>query len=708
MNAHDRPSPAGSTLGAPAAASIDIPIEGMHCASCAGRVEKAVRAVTGVAEANVNIATHRATLRLTETADKGVTMPAVVAAIDGTGFRPVLDERRFAVTGLHCASCVGRTEAALLTVPGVVTASVNLAAGTATVSAAPATPQSALDAAVASAGFGTLALEATPGKAAPDLEAMRARETATLGHHVLIAALLTLPLFIVEMGGHLVPALHHMLAEQVGTQPMRIAQFVLASLVLVFPGREILMQGARSLLRRAPEMNALVVLGAGSAWLYSTVATFLPGLMPDGRADIYFEAAAVIVTLILAGRYLEARARGRAGEAIRKLAGLAPKTARLFRDGAEIEVGVETVQPGDHVLIRPGERIPVDGVVREGHSHVDEAMVTGEPMPAEKTPGSPVVAGTVNGNGAFTFEATKVGADTLLAQIVRLVESAQGAKLPIQGLVDRITARFVPAVMLAAALTFIAWLVLAPAAGVGGALVNAVAVLIIACPCAMGLATPTSIMVATGRAAQLGILFRKGDALQRLRDVDLIAFDKTGTLTEGRPELTDLWTARASNALRCWRAPQAWKASRNTRWGPPSWRLPGARGLRWSPPPMCAPPPASASAAGWATRPSPSAPPAPCATPASMSAPSPPRPKAWPQPAAHRCSSPSTGRPPPSARWPIASSRRRRRRWPHSAAPASSSPWSPGTTSRRPPPSPPISASSMWWPRCCRAARWRR
>ncbi|SIQ34243.1 Cu+-exporting ATPase [Rhizobium sp. RU20A] len=543
MDAHNAHRPQTGPTGTPGPTlATDIPVEGMHCASCAGRVEKAIRAVPGVADAAVNIATHRATVRFEEASALPLAMPAVITAIQSTGFKPVLEERRFAVTGLHCASCVGRTEKALLAVPGVAAASVNLAAGTASVSTTPATPQSALDAAVTAAGFGTLALESTAGKPAPDLDALRRAETAALGRDVALAALLTLPLFIVEMGGHLFPTFHHALAGLVGNTPLRIGEFVLATLVLALPGRGILMLGLKSLLRRAPEMNALVLLGAGSAWLYSTIATFLPGLLPEGRADIYFEAAAVIVTLILAGRYLEARARGRAGDAIRKLAGLAPKTARLRRDGAEIDVGIETVRPGDIVLIRPGERIPVDGTVIEGRSHVDEAMVTGEPMPTEKTPESPVLAGTVNGTGSFAFEATKVGADTLLAQIVRLVETAQGAKLPIQALVDRITARFVPAVMMAALVTLVAWLVLDPAAGLGGALVNAVAVLIIACPCAMGLATPTSIMVATGRAAELGILFRKGDALQRLRDVDVIAFDKTGTLTEGRPELTDLWT----------------------------------------------------------------------------------------------------------------------------------------------------------------------
>ncbi|OYW96972.1 MAG: heavy metal translocating P-type ATPase, partial [Rhizobiales bacterium 32-66-8] len=267
-------------------------------------------------------------------------------------------------------------------------------------------------------------------------------------------------------------------------------------------------------------MNSLVVLGTSAAWGYSVVSTFLPSVLPSGTANVYYEAAAVIVTLILLGRFLEARAKGRTSQAIKRLVGLQPKTARVIRTGGAIELPLEQVVVGDRIEIRPGDRVPVDGRVTEGESYVDESMISGEP--------------------AFTFAATKVGADTVLAQIIRMVEEAQGSKLPIQALVDKITSWFVPAVIGAAVLTFAVWFVLGPSPALTFALINAVAVLIIACPCAMGLATPTSIMVGTGRAAELGILFRKGEALQTLRSAQVVALDKTGTLTKGKPELTDL------------------------------------------------------------------------------------------------------------------------------------------------------------------------
>jgi Cu+-exporting ATPase len=273
------------------------------------------------------------------------------------------------------------------------------------------------------------------------------------------------------------------------------------------------------------------------------VATFAAGLLPAGTVNVYFEAAAVIVALILLGRYLEARAKGNTSEAIKRLLGLQAKTARVVRDGATIELAIEDVVAGDLIEVRPGERVPVDGEVVEGSSFIDESMISGEPVPVEKSPGAEVVGGTVNQNGALTFRATKVGNDTVLAQIIRMVEQAQGSKLPIQAMVDRITMWFVPAVMAAAVVTFIIWLTFGPEPALTFALVNAVAVLIIACPCAMGLATPTSIMVGTGRAAQMGVLFRKGEALQSLKDAKVVAVDKTGTLTKGRPELTDLIVA---------------------------------------------------------------------------------------------------------------------------------------------------------------------
>jgi Cu+-exporting ATPase len=328
----------------------------------------------------------------------------------------------------------------------------------------------------------------------------------------------------------------------IGMRQSWIIQFVLASLVLFGPGLRFFRKGVPALLRGAPDMNSLVVLGTAAAWGYSVVATFLPGALPAGTANVYYEAAAVITTLILLGRYLEARAKGRTSEAIRRLVGLQPKTARVVRDGRTLDLPLAEVLAGDIVLVRPGEKVPVDGEVVEGSSFVDEAMITGEPVPVAKGVGAEVVGGTINKTGSFSFRATRVGGETVLARIIRMVEQAQGAKLPIQALVDRVTAWFVPAVMAVSAATFLVWLALGPGPALAFALVNAVAVLIIACPCAMGLATPTSIMVGTGRAAEFGVLFRKGDALQTLRDAGVIALDKTGTLTQGRPELTDFDT----------------------------------------------------------------------------------------------------------------------------------------------------------------------
>ncbi|MCK5747363.1 MAG: heavy metal translocating P-type ATPase, partial [Oricola sp.] len=298
-----------------------------------------------------------------------------------------------------------------------------------------------------------------------------------------------------------------------------------------------------ALIKGVPDMNSLVAVGTGAAYIYSVIATFLPSLLPGAVRAVYFEAAAVIVVLILLGRFLEARAKGRTGAAIQKLLGLQVRTARVLRDGEPVEVAIEEIRLGDVLLVRPGERIAVDGELVEGESHVDESMITGEPVPVTKATGDLVTGGTVNGAGSFRFRATRVGADTTLSQIIRMVEEAQGAKLPIQGLVDRITLWFVPAVMIIAALTVLIWLIFGPDPALTLALVAGVSVLIIACPCAMGLATPTSIMVGTGRAAEMGVLFRKGDALQILSSVDVVAFDKTGTLTEGRPELVDVIVA---------------------------------------------------------------------------------------------------------------------------------------------------------------------
>ena len=352
--------------------------------------------------------------------------------------------------------------------------------------------------------------------------------------------MLALPVFVLEMGSHMIPGMHEWVASTIGIQQSWYLQFVLTLLVLAIPGWRFYEKGFPALFRLGPDMNSLVAVGTAAAFGYSMVATFAPSLLPAGTVNVYYEAAAVIVALILLGRFLEARAKGRTSEAIKRLVGLQAKEAHVLRDGRIVDIPINDVAQGDIVEVRPGERVPVDGEVTEGRSFVDESMITGEPIPVEKAEGSTVVGGTVNQKGALTLRATAVGGQTMLAQIIRMVEQAQGSKLPIQAVVDKVTLWFVPAVMLAAVLTFLVWLVFGPSPALSFALVNAVAVLIIACPCAMGLATPTSIMVGTGRGAEMGVLFRKGEALQLLKDAKVVAVDKTGTLTEGRPVLTDL------------------------------------------------------------------------------------------------------------------------------------------------------------------------
>ena len=452
------------------------------------------------------------------------------------------------IEGMSCASCVGRVEAALKKVEGVGSVSVNLATERADIVPAGQVDRQALIAAIEKAGYDVPAAATLATGPAVDvapaideqLAARKEAERVALRRDLALATLLALPVFVLEMGSHLIPGLHHLIAATIGLRASWLLQFALTTAVLAGPGRRFYRHGLPALLRGAPDMNSLVAVGTFAAYGYSVIATFAPGWLPAGTIHVYFEAAAVIVTLILLGRYLEAKARGRTSAAIQRLVGLQPRTARIRRNGRSQDIAIADVQPGDEIEVRPGERIPVDGEVIEGRSHVDESMITGESLPVDKTVGSAVVGGTINQQGALVLRATAVGGATVLAQIIRLVEQAQGSKLPIQTLVDRVTMWFVPAVMVAATVTFIGWLVFGPSPALTFALVNAVAVLIIACPCAMGLATPTSIMVGTGRGAELGVLFRKGDALQRLRDARVVAVDKTGTLTEGRPALTDL------------------------------------------------------------------------------------------------------------------------------------------------------------------------
>ncbi len=515
--------------------TVDIPVEGMTCASCVGRVERVLKAVPGVTGAAVNLATERASVTTTDSAIR----PQLVAAIEKAGYSVPASTGtvELAVQGMTCASCVGRVERALKAVPGVTGAVVNLATERASVQGS--ADAASLIAAIAGAGYDATLIDNSDTERA-DAAGRKDAEERALKRDFILALVLTLPVFLLEMGTHLIPGIHHLIASTIGMQQSWYLQFALTTLVLFIPGLRFYRKGLPALLRGAPDMNSLVAVGSLAAYGYSLVATFAPGLLPPGPIHVYYEAAAVIVTLILLGRLLEVRAKGRTSEAIRRLVKLQAKTARVRRDGLVVELPVASVVAGDIIEVRPGERVPVDGELVEGQSYVDESMITGEPVPVAKMPGAAGVGGTVNQTGAFAFRATAVGGDTVLAQIIRMVEEAQGSKLPIQAMVDRVTMWFVPAVMAAAALTFVVWLIFGPSPALTFALVNAVAVLIIACPCAMGLATPTSIMVGTGRGAELGVLFRKGEALQLLKDAKVVAVDKTGTLTEGRPVLTDL------------------------------------------------------------------------------------------------------------------------------------------------------------------------
>ncbi len=515
-------------------------VEGLSCASCVGRAEKALSGVEAVSEASINLATKTA-----EVQGQALKAADLAAALDEAGYPAARRSASLEIEGMTCASCVARVEQALASAPGVVSAAVNLASSQAEIEVLAGSQQQE-EASIAAAERASTAIgypahwrrPAGEGEAAarPSLAERQSSDQAAAWRKFLIAAVMTAPVFILEMAGHAIPAFHMWVHATIGQTASWLLQFLLTSLVLVWPGRQFFQKGLPALAKRRPDMDALVALGAGAAWLYSSVATFAPSLLPADSRAVYFEAAAVIVTLILLGRFLEARAKGKAGAAIQKLLDLQAKTAWVQQGNGFVERPIEAVVVGDRLQLRPGETVAVDGRVVRGHSNLDESMISGEPLPVAKSEGDTVVAGTINGQGSLVYEAEGVGSDTMLARIIRMVEQAQGSKLPVQDLVNRISSYFVPAVMLIAAATLLIWLL--AGAPLNQALVAAVSVLIIACPCAMGLATPTSIMVGTGRAAELGVLFRKGAALQSLNQAEMVAFDKTGTLTQGRPELT--------------------------------------------------------------------------------------------------------------------------------------------------------------------------
>ncbi len=521
------------------AASLSFPVAGMHCGACVSAVERAVRGVEGVAAVQVSLATESARVGL---APGGTSAAAVRAAIEGAGYSVPVDTLRLGVRGMHCGACVSAVESALAGVPGVLLASVSLPAESARVELlSGAASADELGAAVAARGYGVEVLGG--GATEGELEARRAEareaRAEALFRKFRIGAALSLPVLVLG---------HHEIFPFLGTLPVGTVRLLwalsglLTLWIAVGVGRQFYLGAWRALRNREANMDTLVAVGTGAALLYSAAAVGAPGLFPEGAAHPFFEAAAVVITLVVLGQALEARARGTTSKALRALMDLSPRTARVLREGEEIEIRAEEVEPGDLLLVRPGERIPVDGCVESGRSAVEESMVTGESIPVEKAPGDEVIGGTINRSGRLRVRAIRVGRDAVLAQIVELVREAQASKPSIQRLVDRVAGVFVPVVLMLASATFALWYTIGPDPALTYALVASVSVLVIACPCALGLATPISVMIAVGKAAEGGLLVKDGEALQRARRLGTVILDKTGTITRGEPAVTDVRT----------------------------------------------------------------------------------------------------------------------------------------------------------------------
>jgi Cu+-exporting ATPase len=512
---------------------IKLGVTGMTCAACVRRVEKAVQAVDGVLEAVVNLATNTAAVTLAPDAQPTA---AIVAAVRDAGYGVETERIEVEVEGIFCASCVKRIEDSLLRTPGVIEANVNLATGKVVVGfvAGAITIDEVSEAA---ARAGDYRIRAAPDRPEVEPRADRAeRESRALKRRLIVAAILSALVFVGSM-----PMLFPFVALIPATT-RHVVLFVLTTPVMFWSGLRFFRGFWSATRHRTADMNTLVAVGTSAAYVYSVVATFAPGVFARTGTDlhVYYDTSAMIITLILLGRYLEDRAKGRASQAIRRLADLAPRMATVIRDGEEKEIPIAEVVPGDTVMVRPGQKVPVDGVITSGRSALDEAMITGESVPVDKGPGDEVIGATINRTGAFEFRATRIGRETVLAQIIRMVEEAQGSKAPIQRLADRVASVFAPTVIVVAIITFAVWRLAGPEPATTTALLRFVAVLIVACPCAMGLATPTAIMVGTGRAAEMGVLFKGGETLESAHRLTTIVLDKTGTLTRGRMTMTDV------------------------------------------------------------------------------------------------------------------------------------------------------------------------
>lgn len=526
---------------------ITLPVTGMTCANCAATIERGLKRLPAVQNAVVNLASERASL---EFDPAQLSQAEIIARIQKSGYDVALGEAILPIKRLSDDNDAQRLEKALNNVEGVVEARVNYAAEKATIRYIPTVvSQNELRRAVSAAGFEAVVVEGS----AEDAERIaREREIAHQKHLLTVGLIFTLPLFVLAMtrdfgllnglfGG--MPGMLHLMP---GMAPMMVAPWfnwlllVLATPVQFYVGWQYYVGAYKALRNGAANMDVLIAMGTTVAYVYSVAVLIGLTLGTNALGDhVYFETAAVIIVLIVLGKFLEVRAKGQTSEAIKKLMGLRAKTARVVRDGAETDVPVDDVRVGDIVMVRPGEKIPVDGVVVEGRSTIDESMLTGESLPVEKTPGASVIGATINKQGLLKFEATKVGKETALAQIVKLVEEAQGSKAPIQKLADQVSGVFVPIVIGIALLTFVGWYFIG-GAGFTAALINLVAVLVIACPCALGLATPTAIMVGTGKGAERGLLFRTSEALERAGKIRTVVLDKTGTITKGRPTVTDI------------------------------------------------------------------------------------------------------------------------------------------------------------------------
>ncbi|MGB9836860.1 MAG: heavy metal translocating P-type ATPase [Candidatus Saccharicenans sp.] len=510
---------------------ILIPVEGMSCANCALKIEEVLAETEGVDEASVSYATGQARVVY----DPGqVSQKDLVDRINRLGYRAALEKIDWPVSGMHCASCVSRIENGLLRQKGVVKATANLATSRVSVEFIPGEITEALiKKTIEDLGYQVVE-ELTPETEESPLDKQTVSELLTLKRKLWLGGFLAVLIFLGNMR-ELIPWVPGWLSNH-------YVLFAMTTIVQFYVGRDFLRRAWKALLHRATDMNTLVSVGTLSAYFYSTAVTFLPGLfIRAGVAPaIYFDTSAVIIVLVLFGRYLEARAKRRTLASIQKLIHLQAKKATVIRQGQEIEVPVDQVEEGETVVVRPGEKIPVDGLVLEGQSSVDESLITGESLPVFKKPGDSVIGGTVNRTGYFKFRATRVGRQTMLSQIIRVVQEAQASKAPVQRLADRLAGFFVPVVMAVATATFLVWLKFGPQPTLTRALLSFVSVLIVACPCALGLATPTAIVVGSGKAAENGILIRNGEALETAGRVNLICFDKTGTLTHGRPEVTDL------------------------------------------------------------------------------------------------------------------------------------------------------------------------